>query len=42
MPKSAARDTSIKTYRSKRDFAITAEPAAQIAKLGSDTSRPIR
>src|SRR6059058_258440 len=27
MPKPAIRDTSIRTYRAKRDFAITAEPA---------------
>src|SRR5438270_4197220 len=27
MPKPAARDTSIRTYRAKRDFTITSEPA---------------
>jgi bifunctional non-homologous end joining protein LigD len=35
MPKSAVRDTSIRTYRSKRDFTVTAEPPPAAPKPGS-------
>ena len=36
MPKPAVRDTSIRTYRAKRDLTITAEPAPGEPKPGTE------